>query len=117
MNNKEHMFVVMWDMHGLEYCADITADNQRVVWEKLKGSTGSAIRHSYANPMHLALRARYNSQRHYEIWLFNAAEGITRDDIVAMFEANAQTAADTIRRVGHCYYSDRRPKDEKILIR
>ena len=115
MSLNEHMFVVMWDMHGLEYCADITADNQRVMWEALKGNDGP--RHAYANPMHLQLRAQFNPQRHYEIWLFNASEGITRDDIVNMFDSDAQSAADTIRRVGHCYYSNRRPQDEKIAIR
>ncbi len=57
--------------------------------------------------MHWALRARYNSQRHYEIYIITAAAGIDENDIRAMFEANPQTAADTIRRIGEKFHSDR----------
>lgn len=112
MNYGEHQFIIMWDCNGLEYIADITADDQRVAWERLKGNV--APRHSYANPLHLILRARYNSQRHYEIYTFNASEGITKDDISAMFEADPQTAADAIRRVGYCLHSDRAQQEVAI---
>lgn len=116
MSKKEynnHLFLVMWDCNGLEYLADITESEQLVTWERLKGN--DAIRHSYANPHHLMLRARYNPQRHYEIYTFSAAEGITKDDITSMFENSPQSAADTIRKVGHCMYSDR--AQEKVAIR
>ena len=42
--------------------------------------------------------------------------GITKDDILKMFENDAQHAADVIRKVGHCHYSDRY-KDNEVLIR
>jgi hypothetical protein len=112
MNYKEHQFLVMWDCNGLEYVADITADHQRVTWEKLQGK--DTPRHAYANPNHLMLRARYNSQRHYEIYTFNGAEGITANDIRDMFANNAQMAADTIRKIGHCMYSDRATQEVAI---
>jgi len=112
VNYKEHQFLVMWDCNGLEYLVDITADNQRVVWEKLQGK--ETPRHAYANPQHLVLRARYNPQRHYEIYTFNAVEGITEDDIRDMFEHSPQTAADTIRKVGHCMHSDRAQQEVAI---
>jgi hypothetical protein len=108
----EHQFVVMWDCNGLEYVADITVDNQRVMWEKLQGN--ETPRHAYANPQHLILRARYNSQRHYEIYTFNAVSGINEQDIRDMFEDNPQMAADTIRRIGHCFYSDRATQEVAI---
>lgn len=66
--------------------------------------------------MHLELRARYNSHRHYEIYVVDAVNGITREDIVEMFESSPQTAADTIRAKGHCLYSARR-NDNQIKIR
>ena len=115
MNYKEHQFLVMWDCNGLEYLADITVDQQRVTWEKLQGK--ETPRHSYANPYHLKLRAQFNSQRHYEIYTFNAVEGISEQEIRDMFENSPQTAADTIRRIGHCIHSDRAPADHKIAIR
>ena len=78
------------------------------MWQKLKGEpvSGSAI----PNYNHLLLRARFNSQRHYEIYSVEATDGITADDICEMFEADPQSAADTIRRLGHCMHSDRAEK-------
>lgn len=116
MNYSDHRFIVMWDMYGLEYVADITADEQRVMWENLKGKK-DVPRHSYANPMHLRLRARFNPQRHYEIYIFDAVAGITEGDIKEMFENNPQVAAETIRKVGHCFYSDRATDSDRVVIR
>jgi hypothetical protein len=93
--------------------ADITADQQRVTWEKLQGK--EAPRHAYANPYHLKLRAQFNSQRHYEIYTFNAVEGIGEQEIRDMFDNDPQMAADTIRRIGHCIHSDR--ATEQVAIR
>ena len=105
-------FVVVWDNTGLEYVGNVTEDEQRRMWGELNGKPVSS---QLPNVNHLLLRARYNSQRHYEIYLIAATDGITTNDIRNMFEASPQTAADTIRRLGHCYYSDRVDKN-KILI-
>ena len=107
-----HDFVVVWDNTGLEYIGDITLDEQQRTWSALKGEE---LKYTIPNLEHLKLRARYNSQRHYEIYIVSATDGITADDIRDMFEANPQLAADTIRRHGHCLHSDRASKD-KILI-
>ena len=112
MNYKEHQFLVMWDCNGLEYVADITADHQRMTWEKLQGK--NSPKHAYANPYHLKLRAQFNSQRHYEIYTFNAVEGIGEQEIRDMFKNSPQTAADTIRGIGHCIHSDR-AKQEAVI--
>jgi hypothetical protein len=61
------------------------------------------------------LRAQFNTQRHYEIYIINTTPEIERDDIVTMFETDPQTAADTIRRLGQRFYSDRRD-DHAIKI-
>ena len=108
-----HQFLIMWCNEGLECCIDVTEDQQRRMWQQLKGEpvSGSAI----PNYNHLLLRARYNSQRHYEIYSVAATDGITAEDIQDMFEASPQSAADTIRRLGHCMHSDRDTKD-RVLI-
>jgi hypothetical protein len=105
-------FVVVWDNTGLEYVGNVTEDEQRRVWGNLSGKPVSS---QLPNINHLLLRARYNSQRHYEIYLVGAVDGITTDDIREMFEASPQHAADTIRRLGDCYYSGR-ADTSKILI-
>ena len=111
IDERPNTFAIMWDCHGLEAV------------EKVPGpaDTTFAILANKPLPqmpkiMHWQLRARYNSQRHYEIYIITAAAGIDENDIRAMFEANPQTAADTIRRIGEKFHSDRR-EENKIVIR
>ena len=108
---RNGVFAIMWDCHGLEACARVP-DPADTTFALLKGSKPPEL----PNIEHWRLRARYNTQRHYEIYIITAIPGIDTDDIVAMFEANPQHAADTIRRIGHCYYSDR-AKQDQIVIR
>ena len=100
-----HQFIVSWDCNGLEVCCDVTEAQQRAVWEQLKGELPSESGIPHLG--HLKLRAQYNPQRHYEIYIVDAVEGITADDIRYMFKENPQYAADTIRRLGTCFHSDR----------
>jgi len=108
-----HQFLIMWDQLGLECCIDVTEDQQRRMWQTLRGEPVSETAIPTYN--HLLLRARYNSQRRYEIYSVEATDGITAEDIREMFEASPQTAADTIRRLGHCLHSDRAEK-HRVLI-
>lgn len=93
----------MWCNSGLEYVGDATMDRYRAVWSKLKGQD-FLPRH---NLFHMRLRAQYNPQRHYEIYFVDVADEITTEDITEMFEADPQSAADTIRARGQCFYTDR----------
>jgi hypothetical protein len=108
-----HQFLIMWCNEGLECCIDVTEDQQRRMWEQLKGELVSES--AIPNLNHIMLRARFNSQRHYEIYTCEAVDGITAEDIKEMFEASPQIAADTIRRLGHCLHSDRAER-HKVLI-
>jgi len=109
-----HQFLVMWCNEGLEYVADITADQQRVVWERLQGR--DSPKHAYANPFHLRLRAQANPQRHYEIYIIDAEEGIGEAEIRSMFESSPQAAVDTIRSKGIKFYSDRAEVDRTVIV-
>jgi hypothetical protein len=108
-----HQFVVMWDNRGLEFVGDYTEYTQDQMWSTLQGKKSTK---TFVNLMHLELRARSNTQRHYEIYLVNATEGITADDIRDMFERNPQTAADLIRERGYRYYSDRVDSNQVKII-
>ena len=99
----------MWDCHGLEAVAQVP-DPAETTFALLKGVEPPKL----PNIMHWRLRAQFNSQRHYEIYVFETVKGITKDDIVEMFEASPQHAADTIRRIGTVFHSDRRT--EKAVI-
>ena len=106
---KNNRFVVMWDCHGLEAVEQLP-DPAETTFALLKGEEPPTP----PNIMHWRLRAQFNTQRHYEIYVFETVKGITKDDIVEMFEASPQSAADTIRRIGTVFHSDRRT--EKAVI-
>ena len=108
---KNNRFVVMWDCNGLEAVKQLP-DPAATTFALLKGTEPPKPQF---NIMHWRLRAQFNSQRHYEIYVFEATKGITKDDIVEMFEASPQHAADTIRGIGTAFYSDRRTEKAAIV--
>jgi len=111
MESKSHLhphnYVAMWDMYGLEGVIDFTAQEQRDIVAALKGDPVSKL---HRNPIqHMLLRARFNSQRKYEIYAFISHMDV--DEISECFETDPQLMADTIRRIGEKLYSDRSEHD------
>jgi len=43
-------------------------------------------------------------------------EGVTTIDIVQAFHDAPQQMADTVRRIGHCFFSDRRDEKKVRII-
>lgn len=101
---------LMWDCNGLEAAVNVTDIDQQRMWALLKGEDASKIP-APPNLMMWRLRAQANPQRHYEIYLISAEDGITVDDICEAFRDNPQGMADTVRRIGHKFYSDRVRED------
>ena len=110
IDERPTMFAIMWDCNGLEAVERVPNPADRT-FALLKGVEPPRP----PNIMHWELRARYNSQRHYEIYIITADSGITEDDIRNMFEAGPQTAADTIRRIGEKFYSDRQDETQVVI--
>ena len=104
---------LMWDCNGLEAAELVEDIDKKRVWASLRGEDPNRVRTT--NLMHWELRARYNSQRHYEIYIITVDEGITIDNIRAAFEANPQGMAETVRRIGHPFYSDRQTEKARIV--
>jgi hypothetical protein len=109
----EHTFLLSWDQQGLESCIDITEHEQARTLAVLSDQSDPGNVNGVVNA--IILRAKFNSQRHYEVYAVEAAEGITRDDMVEMFQQDPQGSADLIRARGRCLHSDRNAKN-KILI-
>ena len=107
---KNNRFVVMWDCNGLEAVEQLP-DPAETTFALLKGEEPPKP----PNIMHWRLRAQFNTQRHYEIYVFETVKGITKDDIVEMFEASPQHAADTIREIGTVFHSDRQTQKAAIV--
>lgn len=104
-NLPDQLFVVCWCNTGLE-CV-IAAHNpehqktmailaNKPVPENIEKIVGM-----------LTLRARFNIQRHYEIYSVLGADGVDEDMIRQMFENAPQYAANLIRERGTQLYSDR----------
>ena len=103
-------FAIMWCCDGLEAVERVPDPADRT-FALLKGVEPPRL----PNINTWALRARYNTQRNYEIYIITAMPGIDKDDIRDMFEADPQTAADTIRRIGEKFYSDRRVETQVVI--
>ena len=94
-------YLVSWDMYGLEALINITTQEQENVLSILKEE-----KIKYTNPIqYMLLRARVNSHRKYEIYVFDSE--LTTEEIVSLFKTSPQLMADSIRRIGHQMYSDR----------
>ena len=59
----------------------------------------------------MILRAKFNGQRHYELYAVDCDNSINKTDIEQMFEDDPQAAADLFRSRGHRLYSDRAEKN------
>ena len=108
---KNNRFVVMWDCNGLEAVEQLP-DPAETTFALLKGVEPPKPQF---NIMHWRLRAQFNTQRHYEIYVFDTVKGITAEDICEMFEASPQHAADTIREIGTVFHSDRQTRKAAIV--
>jgi hypothetical protein len=106
---RNSMFAIMWDCNGLEAVAKVP-DPADTTFALL----ANRPRPTLPNINMWELRARYNPQRNYEIYIITATPGISAGDIRTMFETDPQGAADTIRRIGQKFYSDRQTKERLI---
>jgi len=110
-----NIFLLSWDMLGIDSVVNITEIDKKATWAMLQDEN---CRGPNLNVMVNAvlLRARLNSQRHYEVYTVTMSEDITEQDVREMFEANPQGMADLIRERGHKMYSARlAPNEVKIF--
>ena len=116
---KTTRFVVMWDMHGLESLINVSKiEKEHQQWEKenifrILKEDNTTIKPVNVPLDMMILRARVNSQRHYEIYTFDSE--LSEQDIRETFEDNPQVMADAIRNVGYKFYSDRATKSAVIV--
>lgn len=109
-------FIFSWDMHGIESIVPISQyehhdrDNTMRI---LKGETIAR------NPMNgilqnLMLRARFNPDRHYEIYAIDCSEGMDKEFWEEQWEKHPQETADLIRERGHKLFSNRMTREPII---
>ncbi len=112
----KNAFVFSWDMNGIEAIVPITQyenhDKENLI-RMLKEQP------TERNPLDsilrgLILRAKFNSQRFYEIYAVDCDPSLDEDFWRSQWEENPQFTAELIREKGHKIYSDRQTKKPVI---
>ena len=104
---------LMWDSNGLEAAVNVTDMDRQRTWAVLQGRQKDQVP-APPNLLMWKLRAQANPQRHYEIYLISVEPDVTVNDICEAFRSAPQEMADTVRRIGHRFYSDRSIHKSKI---
>ena len=110
--SKSNQYLAVWDCYGLESLFNVTQYMQECTYNTLM-----ELPLPESIPLnHLSLRARNNTQRNYEIYVFDVEEDVTETMLRESFEAAPQGIVDYIRKNGHQIYSDRATDSEKRVI-
>lgn len=109
-SKKTRKFLVSWCNEGLETLYDLTAWEQARLWNILKETTENDA--PRLNMM--ILRARANSHRQYEIYIFET-DDLDREQVSEAFETTPQFMAEFIRKNGSKIYSDYYPADKRVI--
>lgn len=117
-NMTTNAYIFAWDQTGIDSIVPIT---QYEDWDKRNTWNVLADQPVERNPLNsiiqsLLLRARVNSQRHYEIYSVDCAFGIDEAEWRTIWEENPQGTADLIRERGQKIYSDREDGQSRVII-
>lgn len=112
MEKDSNLFIVVWDMTGLEAVIDANELQSEDVMRRLRDEKGSSLGQTL---FAITMRARANTHRHYEIYSIHTSPEITRLDMADLFHQNPQAAADLIRARGQKIYSDRANKQTQVI--
>lgn len=111
-------YIFAWDQTGIESIIPIT---QYEEWDKKNTWNALINQPTERNPLtsivqSLVLRARYNPQRHYEIYAIDCDFDIDEKEWRKIWEENPQGTADLIRSRGEKLYSDRADRNSQVII-
>jgi hypothetical protein len=110
-------FIFSWDCEGIEAIISIS-EYERVDME----NTIRILKEQQTkiNPLdgiiqRLVFRAKFNSQRHYEIYAVDCADSMDKAFWKKQWEEFPQETAELIRERGHKLYSDRKTTKDLIV--
>ena len=110
-------FIFSWDCEGIEAIIPIT---QYEKWDQENLMRLLKNENKLRNPLDtiiqtLLMRARMNSQRHYEIYAVDCDNSMDEQFWREQWDRCPQETAELIRERGHKLYSDRRQREYKIV--
>lgn len=102
-------WLVYWDNTGFEGIVDVGARLEKeafdlLVHDKRQDQSISSIYNM------MTMRARFNPQRHPEIWTFTSNEDITEESLREVADRDPQWLVDWIRKNGTKMYGERGTK-------
>lgn len=111
-------YLIYWCNEGLESVTPITQYEQ---WDRDNTFRVLNNEEPVRNPLTgiiqmMTMRARFNPQRHYELYAIECDENITKENLEEMFEQDPQGSAELIRKRGCRLYSDRAQKDRVKIV-
>jgi hypothetical protein len=111
-------FIFSWDQLGIEGIVPIT---QYEDWDKVQLMEilkGNAKKNNPLNQIinAMALRARFNTHRHYEIYAIDCDAELDEQFWKERWEADPQWCADLVRKKGHKLYSDRAATNNSKIV-
>ena len=106
-------FLFMWCNEGLDCIIPITEYEHEAVLNAIR--TGSAVTKLDSIINYMKLRARFNSQRCYEIYAMDCDDALSEDDLRQCFDDDPQGIVDIIRERGIKLHSDYSGKKTKII--
>lgn len=113
--------LAMWDRDGFECLQDITGkhpDNfeKGQIIDILKGNKPQS--NPLSQQVHaMTIRARYNSQRCYEIYVFTTEDSIEFKDIEDWMIGDPQSLVNWVRENHYAkIYSDYQPKYKPVIV-
>ena len=112
MEKQDNIFIVAWDMTGLECVVDANELQSEDVLRALRDQKGSKLSEFM---FYITMRARANTHRKYEIYSIHTVPEITKESLEQMFKDTPQAAADLIRERGHKIYSDRENAGNQVI--
>jgi hypothetical protein len=121
MEQTMRYILASWDREGFECLEDITSKHpdtfeKAQIIEALKGNTPQP------NPLarqieHMKLRARFNSQRCYEIYVFTTEDDIEFKEVEDWMIADPQSLVNWIRDRHYAkVYSDYEPTRKPVIV-
>jgi hypothetical protein len=99
----------MWDCNGLEFLHDITGLEHDAMIAGLKDEPFKAP----FNLTMMMMRARFNTQRSYEIYTFETTD-MDYEAVKFCFENDPQTIVNLIRKKGNKIHSDYNAREPAI---
>jgi hypothetical protein len=112
MMSKTKRWLAMWDCYGLEYLYNLSEFEESQTWSVLMEQESSI--EPPTDIRNLILRAQFNTQRNYEIYVFEADSIIDKQSLKQQFENSPQQIVDLIRNQGFKIYDCRRIREPVI---